>query len=262
MNDKVAASSCKGAVLIMDDDRDVRGVFRAFLENKGYVISEAENGRLGLELFEELRPDAILVDLYMREVNGLDVLRRIRESSPDTPCIVISGTGRICDAVEALHLGAWDIILKPIVDFNVILSSVDKCLTRSRIQREIKVLRQNNLDLLGFQSFVAKVPNIAIQGYSADRRAVFWNRASETLYGYSQGDVLGKRMEELILPERTKENAIIQFTTFTNALEESRDLKEQQVMDRDGREFTVLTNWTLHQTEHQITVFRADVSGI
>jgi len=123
-------------VLVIDDDDTVRESFRCYLEDNGYAICEAANGREGLTLFSAENPDIVLVDLRMPEVDGYQVLEKISQASPDTPLIVVSATGRIGDAVEALHLGAWDYLLKPLSDLSIVDHSISKALERARLLRE------------------------------------------------------------------------------------------------------------------------------
>jgi CheY-like chemotaxis protein len=120
-------------ILTIDDEASVRMSIRNFLEDYDYDVMEADNGRIGLEIFEQRTPHIVLVDLRMPEMGGLEVLREIRRRSADTPVIVISGTGQIQDAVEALRLGAWDYLLKPIQNLSILRHSVEKCLERRRL---------------------------------------------------------------------------------------------------------------------------------
>ena len=122
-------------ILCMEDDDTVRQAVVAYLEDRGFTVVEAENGRVGLEKFRSQKPDLILVDLRMPEMDGLHVLSEVTKESPDTPLIVVSGTGVIADAVEALHLGAWDYVLKPIEDMAVLRHAVEKSLERARLIR-------------------------------------------------------------------------------------------------------------------------------
>ncbi len=103
---------------------------------------EASNGREGLDRFAQENPDIVLVDLRMPEVDGHQVLKTISKASPDTPLIVISGTGRISEAVEALHLGAWDYLLKPVTDLSIVGHSISKALERARLLRENRDYQQ------------------------------------------------------------------------------------------------------------------------
>jgi len=123
-------------ILIVDDEAPIRQTMGFYLEDNGYNVLEAENGRVGLELFKQIKPDLVMVDLRMPEMDGLEVLAQITRQSPDTPVIVISGTGIIADVVEALHLGAWDYLVKPIEDLSVLRHAVRKALERTRLIKE------------------------------------------------------------------------------------------------------------------------------
>ncbi|MCF8128161.1 MAG: response regulator [Deltaproteobacteria bacterium] len=123
-------------ILIIDDDAAVRQSFVDYLEDLDYRILTAENGRIGLEVFEGENTDLVLVDLRMPEVDGLEVLAHIRKTSPDTPLIVVSGTGVIADAVEALRRGAWDYMLKPVEDLTVLSYAIKNALEKARLKQE------------------------------------------------------------------------------------------------------------------------------
>ncbi len=130
------STSKQPVVLTIEDERPIRESFRNYLEDLDYEVLEAENGRLGLELFEREKPNLVLLDLRMPVVNGLEVLAKMRERSPDTPVIVVSGAGAIGDVVEALHLGAWDYLLKPVEDLSMLQHAILKALERARLIQE------------------------------------------------------------------------------------------------------------------------------
>lgn len=128
----------KKKVLTVDDDEFVREILAAYLEDSGFEVLQAENGRLGLEAFRQEKPDLVMLDLRMPEMDGLEVLGYITKESPDTPVILVSGMGTIGDAIKALKLGAWDYIAKPIHDMGVLEHAVNKALERSEFLEEKK----------------------------------------------------------------------------------------------------------------------------
>ncbi len=131
-------------ILIIDDDPVVRESICVFLEDSGFNTLEAENGRIGLDRFRrEKQVDIILVDLRMPEVDGLDVLAAVTKESPETPIVVVSGTGVLQDAIEALHLGAWDYVSKPIQDMEVLEYAVRKALERAGLLVENRKYREH-----------------------------------------------------------------------------------------------------------------------
>ncbi len=123
-------------VLVIDDEQPVLDSFRNFLEDQFYTVYGASNGHVGIALFEEHQPDIVLVDLRMPKMNGHQVLEQLSQKSPDTPLIVVSGTGTISDTVEALHLGAWDYVLKPVTDLSIVEHAITKAMERARLIRE------------------------------------------------------------------------------------------------------------------------------
>jgi serine phosphatase RsbU (regulator of sigma subunit) len=130
-------------ILTIEDEGTVRRSIAAYLEDSGYDILEAANGREGLDTFYREEPDLVLCDLRMPEVDGLSVLSRIAESHPDIPLIIVSGTGDMGDAIESLRRGAWDYIRKPIEDMQVLEHAVQKSLERARLTRENREYQHN-----------------------------------------------------------------------------------------------------------------------
>jgi response regulator RpfG family c-di-GMP phosphodiesterase len=125
-------------ILTVDDDEFVRDILVAYLEDSGFSVLQADNGRTGLETFRQQSPDLVMLDLRMPEMDGLEVLSNITEESPETPVILVSGMGTIGDAIKALKLGAWDYIAKPIHDMGVLEHAVNKALERAELLEEKK----------------------------------------------------------------------------------------------------------------------------
>lgn len=130
-------------ILTIEDERILRENMTAYLEDNGYRVLQAENGRSGLEVFRHDHPDLVLVDLRMPEINGLDVLKIITQESPETPIIVVSGTGDMEDSISALKFGAWDFLSKPITNMDVLNHAVTKALERGALLRENRRYREH-----------------------------------------------------------------------------------------------------------------------
>lgn len=134
--------SLPSKILVVDDEEALRIGVTSFLEDRGYIVFEADNGKSGLEVFTKENPNVILVDLRMPEKSGLEMLKVITDKSPDTPIIVISGAGLVSDALEALHLGAWDYLMKPIPDMMVLDHAIRNSIDRSNLILENRKYRE------------------------------------------------------------------------------------------------------------------------
>jgi len=133
---KTSGRSGPQTILTVDDDRIVRCSIKMFLEDHDYLMLEAENGQQALEMIQRHHPDLMLLDLRMPGLSGLEILDLVRTEEPNLPVVVISGTGKIEDVVNALHKGASDFLQKPIDDLTILLHTVEKVLDRVRLQRE------------------------------------------------------------------------------------------------------------------------------
>ncbi|NLV44033.1 MAG: response regulator [Candidatus Hydrogenedentes bacterium] len=133
-------------ILTIEDVESVRRSIATYLGDSGYEVIEAENGRMGLQRILMEKPDLVLCDLRMPELDGLFVMEEIKKFLPDTPVIVVSGAGEVQDAVHALHLGAWDYIMKPIQDMAVLEDSIKKALERARLLEQNREYRETLLE--------------------------------------------------------------------------------------------------------------------
>ena len=128
-------------VLIIDDSEPVRNNIKVYLEDSGFAVVEAKDGREGLKVFRDEHPAVVLTELKIPEISGLEVLDTIVNESPDTPVIIISGAGGVQEVITALRKGAWNYITKPIVDLPVLEQAICKSLERGRLIQENKEYR-------------------------------------------------------------------------------------------------------------------------
>jgi len=132
-------------ILVIEDDSVVRFNMVSYLEDSGFEVIEEESGALGIAEARKAPPDLVLCDLRMPGVDGLEVLETLRAEQPDIPVVVVSGTGVLSDAVEALRKGAWDFVTKPIQDMVVLEHAISTALEKSRLIRDNRRI-QNELE--------------------------------------------------------------------------------------------------------------------
>jgi sigma-B regulation protein RsbU (phosphoserine phosphatase) len=130
-------------VLTIEDEAPIRRGIAAYLEDSGFHMLEADDGIRGLEVMRTQRPDAVLCDLRLPGMDGLEVLSTITREFPETPVIVVSGVGQLSYAVQALKRGAWDYVTKPIPEMGVLEGALWRALERARLLRENRRYRMH-----------------------------------------------------------------------------------------------------------------------
>ena len=125
-------------LLLIDDEEGIRKLLSMSLRNEGYDVITAENGKSGIELFELEAPSIVLTDIKMPEMDGIDVLRRIKQINPDTEVIIITGYGDMENAVKSIQLEASDFIAKPINT-----DTLFKALRRAEAKLKVKQALKN-----------------------------------------------------------------------------------------------------------------------
>lgn len=129
-------------LLVIDGDDNARQLIAGFLEKNGYDVLQAKQALPGLELFSRHRPELVLCDLHCADMPGIELIRQILESAPETSVIALSAAGVMDDVVEALRVGASDYLIKPIADFAVLEHAVQRALDRSRLRVENQRIRE------------------------------------------------------------------------------------------------------------------------
>jgi len=128
------------SILIIDDDKSLRRVLEFQLGEEGYKVLAADNGMSGLEMFQDNEIDLVITDIQMPEMDGIELLKRIKAISSDTVVIIITAYGSIQSAVEAMRYGAFDYVTKPF-DKSELKLKVEKSLTMKELLVENRNLR-------------------------------------------------------------------------------------------------------------------------
>ena len=131
----------KARILIVDDEESTRELFAELLQRWGYDVDQTADGHGALKIAAESHPDVIISDLVMPKLDGLALVRALREEQPDTPVVIITGKGTIDAAVEAVREGVFDFVEKPLdpARLKVILQ---RALEKKETLHEMQVLRR------------------------------------------------------------------------------------------------------------------------
>ncbi|MFC1461974.1 ATP-binding protein [Verrucomicrobiota bacterium] len=124
------------SILVIDDEKIIRERLRNNLVLDDYEVSIAADGKKGLSLFDKKLPQIVLVDVRMPGMDGIDVLRSIKEKSKEAEVIIITGHGGVETAIEALREGAFSYIQKPI-EYDELLIDIEKALEKQEMQRKL-----------------------------------------------------------------------------------------------------------------------------
>jgi two-component system, NtrC family, nitrogen regulation response regulator NtrX len=160
-------------ILVIDDERSIRNTLREILEYEKFEVDDASDGIEALRLINAIRYDAILCDIKMPKMDGIEVLDQALKVS-DTPVIMISGHGTIDTAVEAIKKGAYDYISKPL-DLNRLLVSIRNALEKKNLVDETKLLKRKisgTLEMIGESEVMKNMMELIAKVAPTDARVL------------------------------------------------------------------------------------------
>ena len=140
-------------ILVVDDDPEIREGVADVLRQAGYDVDDAKDGKKAIKCIETASYDLVLTDLNLPKANGMKVLRHVLDESPDTICIILTGFGTIKGSVEAIKMGAFDYISKPVKSDEIVIV-VEKALKYRHLERENILLKQQLRKKYQFENFI------------------------------------------------------------------------------------------------------------
>jgi DNA-binding NtrC family response regulator len=160
-------------VLLAEDENLTRRYLCDVLQQKGIQVIEAANGREAVERFRQQRPSAVILDLYMPVLGGLETLTELKEIDPNVPVIIVTASGDLATAIETMKMGAYDFLAKPVEPGKLILT-VSRAIEKHRLGREIDrlhVFEEASLEwLLGrspaMRRIIEQIKQVAVSDFS------------------------------------------------------------------------------------------------
>ncbi|TKJ39742.1 two-component system response regulator [candidate division LCP-89 bacterium B3_LCP] len=143
----------KWKVLVVDDDSTICRSIKRILEVGEYHVETADSGERGLEMLSAARYDLLLLDLRLGSMDGLEVLRQVKDNNPDQLVIMITGFANIASAVEAMKIGAYDYIQKPYSTDELKLA-VQKAMQTVALRKEVEELRKRQMEKNKFDKII------------------------------------------------------------------------------------------------------------
>jgi two-component system, NtrC family, nitrogen regulation response regulator NtrX len=161
-------------ILIIDDEKSIRKTLSEILSYEGYKVDEAADGAEGFKMFKDKQYDAVLCDIKMPKMDGLEFLEKAKETNPDIPIVMVSGHGNIDTAVEAVKKGAYDYISKP-PDLNRLLITLRNAMDKSNLVTETKTLRRKvnrTQEMIGNSAPILKIKETIDKVAATDARVL------------------------------------------------------------------------------------------
>ena len=209
----------RASILIVEDDAAMREMLREALEDDGYAVETASNGRAGVERVKTGGIDLVVSDVKMPEIDGLDMLREIKAVSPSPYVITITAFGSIDTAIRAVKLGAFDYITKPF-EVDQLILSVEKALAERELRSEVARLRDEVSRSYRFDNMIGK--SAAMQEVFDLVRRVAGSPASVLVTGESgTGKELVAKAIHFNSPRKTRPFVAVNCAAIPDTLLES-----------------------------------------
>jgi len=131
----------KDKILVIDDESGIRSSLKGILEDEGYEVITVDSGEKGLEIIKNENFNLVFLDIWLPEINGIEVLKKMKSFKEDTQVIMITGHGSVESAVKATKLGAFNFLEKPL--------SLEKVVLTAKNALRQKALEEENIQLRG-----------------------------------------------------------------------------------------------------------------
>jgi PAS domain S-box-containing protein len=245
-----------GLILAIDDDAVSLEILRELLELEGYRVLTATDGGRGLEIFMEERPQLVITDIRMPNLDGLELLQRLNDVDDSVPVILVTGFGDLDNAIKALRDGAFDFLQKPInteILIKIVRQGLERCHLRRFALHHTRVLQQTvdartmelaqaNKELGEANKFLKGIldssTGVSIVLTDFGQKVLFWNSGAENIFGYSKDEMVGDTITKIYVKEQAASGIVDRLRKMIQAKEGTVHGKMEQ-LSKDGRRLTI-----------------------
>jgi two-component system NtrC family sensor kinase len=230
-------------LLVIDDEEGIRRMLNLSLSADGHEVLTASGGDEGIERFKGESPPIVLTDIKMPGIDGIEVLKRVKELDPDAEVIMITGHGDMDLAIEALKLDASDFLNKPIKD-DALSVALKRAEQRIAIKNKLKSYTDDLENMVQiateevkrrseFQNKLITTSNDAIIATDEKGTVVIYNQGAENIFGYARSEIIRKVTIEYLYPPEL-------VSQFATGLEKGGQVdlskwREVSILARDGK---------------------------
>ncbi len=146
-------------IILAEDDRNTREGLKVALEGEGYQVFTAENGKEAVDILKKRSIDLVITDLRMPGMDGMEVLKEVQKNSPSTLVIMLTAYGTVENAVEAMKMGAYDYLTKPI-NLDRFLLIVKRALSLRKLKEDYEILKKEVEERYSFENIIGQSPKM------------------------------------------------------------------------------------------------------